>query len=88
MATENEKKIENTAKSFVKDVENAVVAEAHELRAKIEAWFAKHFHNSKISQDETSYNLAHAAKEDLKTIIAPLPADSTPAAPTVPGTTA
>lgn len=88
MATETEKKAENTAKGFVKDVEAALVAEAHEVRAKVEAWFRKHFHNSRISQDEVSYNLAHAAKEDLKTIIAPLPAETAPAAPAVPTTTA
>lgn len=35
----------------------------------VEAWFAKHFHGLGPMLDERLYNLVHAAKEDLKSIL-------------------
>lgn len=39
---------------------------------KIEAWFAKHFHNLGPLLDTRAYNVLHAAKEDLKAVFANL----------------
>jgi hypothetical protein len=36
------------------------------LLALIDAWFATHFSNSIVSRDTETFNLVHAAKEDLK----------------------
>jgi hypothetical protein len=35
----------------------------------IEAWFARHFHNSPVSRDTELFNHVHAAKEDLKKVM-------------------
>ena len=37
----------------------------------IEEWFAKHFQGLGPKLDSELYNLIHAAKEDLKRILAP-----------------
>lgn len=48
----------------------------NEIEAKIEQWFAKHFHGLGTKLDTDLYNLIHAAKTDLKAVlgIAPAPA--------------
>lgn len=58
----------------IKAVETKVSAEVAAIHAKIDAWFVKHFHGNRISQDTDSFNICHAAKEDLKTIVAPVAA--------------
>jgi hypothetical protein len=64
----------------IKDEVTKVETEAKALETKIEVWFVKHFHGSKIAGDTDSYNIAHAAKEDLKKILAPTaPVASAPA---------
>lgn len=62
-----------TAKEDVaaKTSEKAISAETKATHDKIETWFANHFHGNKISGDTESYNLAYAAKEDLKKIFSP-----------------
>jgi hypothetical protein len=42
----------------------AVTPSSHD--AKIDSWFAKHFHGLGSMVDERLYNHVHAAKEDLK----------------------
>lgn len=70
MSSKTEKTVGNTAKK--------ITAEAEAIAATVDSWFAKHFHNNKISQDEVSYEIAHKAKEDLKAILtAPTQAKST-----------
>lgn len=39
------------------------------IEATIDAWFARHFHNSPVSRDSELYNHVHAAKEDLKLLL-------------------
>jgi len=38
--------------------------------ADVDAWFAEHFHKAPISQDTALYNALHAAKEELKKLLA------------------
>lgn len=38
----------------------------------VDEWFAKHFHSRGPSLDVTAYNIAYAAKEDLKIQLAAL----------------
>ena len=47
-------------------VEAVISADTQKIEAIVEAWWAKHFHNSTISSDTTLYNSLHAAKEELK----------------------
>lgn len=68
-------KVETEIKTGVKKAEAKISAEVQKIHAIIEAWFAKHFHGNKISGDTDSYNIAHAAKEDLKTIMGKTGAD-------------
>jgi hypothetical protein len=37
-----------------------------QLDALIDDWFGQHWHNTPLSQSTQLYNLAHAAKQDLK----------------------
>jgi hypothetical protein len=37
-----------------------------ETDALVERWFADHFHGSPLARDTATYNLVHAAKEELK----------------------
>ena len=67
----NAKTVFGKAEDEVKAVEKEISAEAKALFDKVESWFAKHFHGNKISGDTESYNLAYAAKEDLKKILSP-----------------
>ena len=53
----------------IQKVETTVSADAKEVLAAVEAWFVKHFHGNKISQDTDSFNICQNAKEDLKAII-------------------
>jgi hypothetical protein len=47
----------------------AVIAAAPKFELLIEAWFARHFHNSIVSRDTELFNHVHAAKEDLKRVL-------------------
>lgn len=71
MAVKDEiSKVEDEVKTGVKKVEAKLSAEVQKVHAIIEAWFVRHFHGNKISGDTDSYNICHAAKEDLKKRIA------------------
>lgn len=63
MANDSEEKTTET-KASAKAV--TVVVSREE---KIEAWFVKHFTGNRISADTDTYNICHAAKEDLKTLL-------------------
>ena len=63
----------------IKALSKLTESEVQKIHAAIDAWFVKHFYGNSISQDEVKFNLCHAAKEDLKTIVAPAPEVSVPA---------
>lgn len=52
------------------DVAPPAPAPAVPSDAVVESWFAKHFHGMGALIDERTYNLLHAAKEDLKRVLA------------------
>ena len=63
-------KTESTAQSEQLDAApSAPIATTESL---VDAWFSKHFHNMGALFDERSYAHLYAAKEDLKTVLAPL----------------
>lgn len=46
----------------------------HPLHDLIDQWFVRHIHNSVVARDTETFNYVHAAKEDLKRLLAPAPA--------------
>ncbi len=61
----------------VKALAKLAEADVQKIHAAIDAWFVKHFHGNSIAADTDKYNICQAAKEDLKTIIAPVDAPQT-----------
>lgn len=56
--------------SFAMSATPATAAAPHPSAATVDEWFIKHFHNSPLSGIATEfYNLAHAAKEELKHLL-------------------
>lgn len=64
----------------VKTLGKLTEAEVAKIHTAIDAWFVKHFHGNRVAADTETFNLAHAAKEDLKTIVAPVATTPAPAA--------
>lgn len=65
-------KVEGEATKTIKADLSGAVTLSSKVETAVEAWFSKHFQNNRISQDEVIYNMAHAAKEDLKKILSDL----------------
>ena len=49
---------------------NAAMESAPAHAEDVDAWFAEHFHKAPISHDTALYNALHAAKEELKKLLA------------------
>ena len=50
-------------------VEQEVTVNSDDKIAVIEDWFSKHFKNACVEISTEIYNLIHAAKEELKTLV-------------------
>ena len=55
----------------VKTLAKLTDTEAQKFGAFLDAWFTKHFTGNRISADTDTYNLCHAAKEELKAAVVP-----------------
>jgi len=54
----------------MEDIDRAIDTPANSLDQIIEHWWENHFPGSAVARDTASWNVAHAAKESLKRMLA------------------